>query len=126
MDNASRSERSRKSLLEAALVVIARDGPARLTLEAIARQSGISKGGLMHQFRSKEAVLKALMERQTEHFSEFRRGYMAERAAKHAQPHLAAQIATLREALTTPSSVVFAVLAAAVEEPSLLSARREA
>ena len=37
MDNASRSERTRKAVLQAALTIIARDGPARLTLDAIAR-----------------------------------------------------------------------------------------
>jgi hypothetical protein len=36
MDNASRSERSRNVALDAALVIIARDGPGRLTLDAIA------------------------------------------------------------------------------------------
>ena len=45
MDNATRSERSRNVALDAALVIIARDGPGRLTLDAIARESGLSKGG---------------------------------------------------------------------------------
>ena len=57
MENAARSERSRKAAIQAALTIIARDGPGRLTLDAIARESGISKGGVMHQFRTKEAVL---------------------------------------------------------------------
>lgn len=43
MDNASRSERSRNVALDAALVIIARDGPGRLTLDAIARESGLPK-----------------------------------------------------------------------------------
>jgi len=125
MDNATRSERSRNAILQAALAIIARDGPGRLTLDAIARESGISKGGLMHQFRNKEAVLKALLQRQTEHFEEFSRNYLAKSGAAHAQPHLAAQIATLREALSTPRSIVFAVLGAAAEEPGLVSATRQ-
>jgi AcrR family transcriptional regulator len=125
MDNPTRSARSRNAVLEAALAIIARDGPARLTLDAIARESGISKGGLMHQFRTKEAVLKALLERQTEHFEDFSRRYLAEAGAEQPQPHLAAQIATLREAVATPRSLVFAVLGAAAQEPSLLSVTRE-
>jgi AcrR family transcriptional regulator len=125
MDNATRSERSRNAVLEAALAIIARDGPARLTLDAIARESGISKGGLMHQFRTKEAVLKALLQRLTKHFEDFSRRYIAEAGAARSQPHLAAQIATLREAVTTPRSVVFAVLGAAAQEPGLLAVTRE-
>ena len=45
MDNASRSERSRNVALDAALVIIARDGPGRLTLDAIARESGLKIAG---------------------------------------------------------------------------------
>src|SRR5882724_3680834 len=78
MDNATRSERSRNAALDAALVIIARDGPARLTLDAIARESGISKGGLMHQFRNKEGVIKALLEHQIQHFGDFSKRYLAE------------------------------------------------
>jgi AcrR family transcriptional regulator len=125
MDNATRSERSRAALLDAAIAIIARDGPGRLTLDAIARESGISKGGLMHQFRSKEAVLKALLQRQIEHFAEFTRAYVAGPGAAAPQPVLAAQIATLREAVATPRSLFFAVLGAAAEEPGLLSVTRE-
>jgi len=50
MDNATRSERSRTAAIQAALTIIARDGPGKLTFDAIARESGMSKGGLMHQF----------------------------------------------------------------------------
>ena len=64
MDNPTRSRRSRSAVLQAALAIIARDGPGRLTLDALARESGLSKGGLMHQFRSKQAVLLALIEHQ--------------------------------------------------------------
>ena len=46
MDNPSRSEKTRNAVIQAALAIIARDGPGRLTLDAIARESGISKGGL--------------------------------------------------------------------------------
>ena len=125
MDNASRSELSRNAVLEAALAIIALDGPGRLTLDAIARESGISKGGLTHQFRTKEAVLKALLQRQVEYFEEFTRNYIATSGATQSQPQLAAQIAALREATATPRSIAFAVLGAAAQEPGLLSVTRE-
>lgn len=121
MDNASRSERTRNAVLQAALTIIARDGANRLTLDAIARESGISKGGLMHQFRTKEAVIRALLEHQIAYFEDFYRGYLAEHASSQSHPQLAAQIATLREFLARPHSVDFAIIGAAVHEPSLLS-----
>jgi AcrR family transcriptional regulator len=125
MDNTSRSERTRNAVIEAALVIIARDGPGRLTLDAIAQESGISKGGLTHQFRTKEAVLKALLEHQIEYFQDFSRRYLAAHGASQVEPHLAAQIATLREAIAQPHSVAFALLGAATQEPGLLSIPRE-
>jgi AcrR family transcriptional regulator len=124
MDNASRSERTRKAVLQAALTIIARDGPARLTLDAIARESGMSKGGLTHQFPTKEAVLKALLEHQTEYFRDFTQRYLAEIGTTTSQPHLAAQIATLRETIAQPHSVAFAILGALAQDPSLLSNTR--
>lgn len=125
MDNATRSARSRNAVLEAAIAIIARDGPGRLTLDAIARESGISKGGLMHQFGTKEAVLKALIERRTEYFAGFASAYMTEHGAKLPQPHLALQIAALREGIATPRSLFLALFGAAAAEPSLLSPTRE-
>ncbi|MBR0709107.1 TetR/AcrR family transcriptional regulator [Bradyrhizobium liaoningense] len=125
MDNATRSERSRNAALEAAIAIIARDGPGRLTLDAIARESGLSKGGVMHQFRTKEAVLKALLERQMAHFEEFSTHYMAKVRATSANPNLATQLATIREAATTPNSAALALVAAMVENPSLMALPRE-
>jgi AcrR family transcriptional regulator len=125
MDNPSRSERTRNAAIQAALAIIARDGPARLTLDAIARESGISKGGLTHQFPTKRAVLQALLDRQIEHFDAFSRTYTAEHGADLRQPRLAAQIATMREAIARPDSVAVAILGAAAEDPSLLAATRK-
>src|SRR5258708_29732372 len=125
MDNPTRSERSRSAAIQAALTIIARDGPGQLTFDAIARESGISKGGLMHQFRTKGDVLKALLEHQTEYFENFSRDYLAAMDPAKPEATLLAQIATTREATTQPHSVVFAILAALVEDPGLLSANRE-
>ncbi|MCS3933768.1 AcrR family transcriptional regulator [Bradyrhizobium elkanii] len=125
MDNASRSERSRNAALEAATRIIARDGPGRLTLDAIARESGLSKGGVMHQFRTKEAVLKALLERQMDHFEEFSTRYMAKVSETSANPNLATQLATVREAATSPNSAALALVAAMVENPGLMVLPRE-
>jgi AcrR family transcriptional regulator len=123
MDNPSRSERTRKAALKAALTIIARDGPGRLTLDAIAKEAGISKGGLMHQFPSKHAVLKALLEQQVAYFEEFHGRLSTD--GKTERPQLAAQIGTFREAAMQPHSIAFAFLGALAEEPSLLSISRD-
>jgi AcrR family transcriptional regulator len=130
MENTARSERTRNAVIQAALAIIARDGPGRLTLDAIARESGISKGGLMHQFRTKAAVLKALLEHQIEHHEAFARDYLGKSGlgksgSSQSEPNLAVQIATAREAIAQPHSVAFAILGAVAEEPGFLSVVRE-
>ncbi|WP_315786504.1 MULTISPECIES: TetR/AcrR family transcriptional regulator [unclassified Bradyrhizobium] len=124
MDNPSRSERSRKAALTAALAIIARDGPGRLTLDAIARESGLSKGGLMHQFPNKEAVLKALLEQQFTHFDEFANSFRVEAGRATSQPELATQIAISRELIAQQNSVAQAMLGALAQEPGLLADAR--
>jgi len=113
------------AVIQAALAIIARDGPGRLTLDAIARESGLGKGALMHQFRTKEAVLKALLEHQIDYFADFSRAYMAEHGAGQSEPRLAAQIATLRETLVEPHSVAFTIFGAVGQDPGLLAITRE-
>lgn len=124
MDNPSRSERTRTAVIEAALTIISRDGAGRLTLDAIAHECGFSKGALTHQFRTKKAVLEVLLQHQIDFFERFSRAYLAEHGSEHVAPELAAQIATLREALSEPRSIVFAILGAMAQEPALLSMAR--
>jgi AcrR family transcriptional regulator len=125
MDNPSRSERTRKAALEAALKIIARDGPGRLTLDAIAKEAGISKGGLTHQFPSKHAVLKALLDQQLEESRRVHNESVANAGPSHPEPHMAAQIMTMRKAATHPQSMVMAFLGAMIEEPALLEEVRK-
>lgn len=125
MENAVRSERSRRAILEAALSVIARDGPHRFTLDAIARESGISKGGVMHQFRTKEAVLKALMEQHLVRFEASSQAFLTSYGSKHSEPVLAAQIATLGEITSQPHSAALAIVGVLTEEPDLLATFRD-
>lgn len=63
-----RSTNTRERILNAAERVIRRDGVNHLTLEAAAEVTGVSKGGLLYHFPSKEALLKALVARVLEGF----------------------------------------------------------
>jgi AcrR family transcriptional regulator len=53
---------TRQRLLEAALNITRAQGAAGLTLDAVAREAGISKGGLLHHFPNKEALIETLLE----------------------------------------------------------------
>ena len=53
---------SRQRILNAAMQVAARDGVLAMTLDAVAREAGISKGGLIHHFRTKDDLISAMLE----------------------------------------------------------------
>ncbi|MGI6246416.1 MAG: TetR/AcrR family transcriptional regulator [Pseudochelatococcus sp.] len=54
---------TRDQVLDAAQAVVLRDGAGRLTLEAVARQAGISKASVLYDFKSKQQLVGALIAR---------------------------------------------------------------
>ena len=54
---------TRDALLDAADHIVASRGVARLTLEEVAREAGVSKGGLLYHFKSKDALTEAMIGR---------------------------------------------------------------
>lgn len=69
---------ARRGLLDAAARVVLAEGGAALTLDAVAREAGVSKGGLLYHFPSKARLVGALVEHLVERFE-------AEVAAAHAE-----------------------------------------
>ena len=53
---------TRGDVLNAAVEIIARQGPSAFTLDAVARAAGITKGGVLHHFPCKEALINGLVE----------------------------------------------------------------
>ena len=53
---------ARTRITGAAIAIAARDGVPALTLDAVAAEAGVSKGGLLYHFASKEALLAGLVE----------------------------------------------------------------
>jgi AcrR family transcriptional regulator len=53
---------TRKTILEAASRITARDGALNLTLEAVAKEAGVSKGGLLYHFPNKEALISSMID----------------------------------------------------------------
>lgn len=87
----------RERLLDAAEQVVSRDGVSSLTLDAVAREAGVSKGGLLYHFPSKSQLVTEVVERmarccEAEHNANvssepagpgaFTRAYLATRAAR--------------------------------------------
>jgi AcrR family transcriptional regulator len=55
------SEATRERLLAAAAAVVRRAGPRGLTLDAVALEAGVSKGGLLYHFPSKRELVRGLV-----------------------------------------------------------------
>lgn len=53
----------RGALLDAAERVVLRDGAGQLTMDAVAAEAGVSKGGVLYAFPSKDALIDALFNR---------------------------------------------------------------
>jgi AcrR family transcriptional regulator len=58
----TQKETTRKTLLEATSRVTARDGALNLTLENVAKEAGVSKGGLLYHFPNKEALISSMID----------------------------------------------------------------
>jgi AcrR family transcriptional regulator len=57
-----KSEQTRARIRVAAAKVIERDGAGHLTLEKVAAEAGVSKGGLLYHYPSKDALLQGLLD----------------------------------------------------------------
>ncbi|WP_339315173.1 TetR/AcrR family transcriptional regulator [Paenibacillus sp. FSL R10-2734] len=62
------SNSKRKTILIAASMIVKNNGVEKLTLEAVAKEAGVSKGGLLHHFPNKEALIKGMVEQLTNDF----------------------------------------------------------
>ncbi|MDR0362482.1 MAG: TetR/AcrR family transcriptional regulator [Planctomycetota bacterium] len=61
---------SREAILDALERVIATHGVTQVTLEAVAQEAGISKGGLLYHFSNKKEMLLRMLERSAARFDD--------------------------------------------------------
>jgi AcrR family transcriptional regulator len=111
---------TKQRLLGAAAAVVRRDGAGALTLDAVAAEAGVSKGGLLYHFKTKRDLLDAMLEGWLEEFASeiaaaeegkgFAHGYVA---ASDISTWAAGERAT-----------EFGLLAAMVDEPGTLEGVR--
>lgn len=111
---------SREAMLDAAQAVVLEQGAARLTLDAVAQRAGASKGGVLYNFPSKEALLRALIERVVAHNAQ------AHRRAIETLPDtptraLRAYVMNSVRAPDADDQVSGALLAALAADPALLA-----
>lgn len=91
----------KERLFHAAVCVALENGFGKVTLDAVARQAGISKGGLLHHFSTKAELIRAMLK----HYAD---------AAGDANPR------KQRGAFNDVDPLAVAALVAAAEDTSLL------
>ncbi|HEX2186239.1 MAG TPA: TetR/AcrR family transcriptional regulator, partial [Chloroflexota bacterium] len=60
---------TRQAILQGAARVIREAGVGHLTLEAVAQEAGVSKGGLLYHFPSKDALISGMLAQLMEDFT---------------------------------------------------------
>jgi AcrR family transcriptional regulator len=122
----SKAERTRIKLIEAAVEVLQREGFTALTLDAVAAQAGVSKGGLLYHFDSKEALLEGMLR----YYLEEVQAELEARAAAHpeqspSQTWLQASIKSSFDISAEENAVNLSLLAAAAVNPAILLPLRD-
>jgi AcrR family transcriptional regulator len=115
---------ARASILEAAYTLAERDGLAALTLDAVAAEAGVSKGGLLYHFASKQALISGMVDGLCRAFAELAAAAAdadAELVGRSARAYLMASAGEFSR-----SNRWTALVGALVVNPDLLDAWRAA
>lgn len=114
-----RTSNAREDILDAAQRVAARDGAGHITIDSVAREAEVSKGGVLYHFPSKELMLKAMLERLIE---TMRPRVEAHREALAGTPNrtLRAMIKANEFKDEVDPRIAMAIMAAAAQNPELL------
>ncbi|AHF79052.1 Putative TetR family transcriptional regulator (plasmid) [Sodalis praecaptivus] len=68
-----------EALLDAAEAVVMRGGAGNLTFDAVARQAGVSKGGVLYAFATKDALIDAMLRRVVANYDRILEDFLAMR-----------------------------------------------
>jgi AcrR family transcriptional regulator len=111
---------TRVAILDAANAVIVSKGVNALTLEAVARQAGVSKGGLLYHFPSKNFLIEGMIEYLVREFDAMLEGELI----KNNGDWLSAYIRASFQENTKLDRVGSALFAAIASDPDLLKPLR--
>jgi AcrR family transcriptional regulator len=115
---------TRANVLDAAFRLAHRDGIAAVTLEAVASEAGVSKGGLLYHFPSKDALIRGMVESLREEFE----AAAHRSSARDPDPHgraARAYLSACADADAAQSERWVALIGALVQRPDLLEPWRD-
>lgn len=114
----------RDRILDAAEQLVTDDGARNLTLDAVAQAAGVSKGGLLYHFPSKDALLAGMIERHIDQLNARCLAEMAHLPAECTSSDLKAWILGVLQPDRVREEAGAALIAAAANNPALLDGVR--
>jgi AcrR family transcriptional regulator len=115
---------TRDRLLEAALVMIREQGITGLTLDNVAKAARMSKGGLLHHFRSKDALVEALLRQLMDDF-EARASQFYQQESERPGRWLRAYVRATFEDEPLPLELSLSLMASVTENAVLMALVRQ-
>ena len=115
------SEQTKNAILDAANRVLVQAGAESFTLEAVATEANVSKGGLLYHFASKNALISGMIARSIERID----ATLSEEIERANGDYLTAYICASFRTMADPEQVSRAIQAAIVRDPALLNPLRE-
>jgi len=116
---------ARERLLDAAERVVVESGATHLTLDAVAKSAGVSKGGLLYHFPSKEALLEGMLTRHFDDVDAEVTKRLTTRAGKATRAdRLRERVRVLLELHPERPAVGAAMVAASADNPELMAGCR--
>ncbi len=109
---------SKEIILEAAEAIVLESGAVHMTLDAVAERSGVSKGGLMYNFPTKEALLEAMINRMRDRLNRLREK-AREMLPRSSSNELMVEIRMLQGEFACDRRLGVALLAVAANHPTL-------
>lgn len=112
-------EKVRQALIDAAAETIADKGMARLTVDAVAKAAGVTKGGLFHHFPSKDDLVQGVLDAMIAHAEESINGEIADDSVPHGRFTRAYLNGVLRENRLNDKTATRTLCLAMLADPAL-------
>jgi AcrR family transcriptional regulator len=109
-----------RRILGAARAIAAREGAGRITIDAVAREAGLSKGGVLYNYPTKQALLSGLLEEMLAEHRELLEAVPEAQRVRTLRGHLD----TVLRSADGDDDLAMAILATAASDPALLDPLR--
>ncbi len=121
MKQTEKFDQTKNAILDAANRLLMQKGAEGFTLEAVATEANISKGGLLYHFSSKNKLISGMMARSIAAID----AALEEELAQSGGNYLLAYIRASFRTTADPAQISRAMQAAIVRDPTLLTPLRE-